>query len=69
MSYIYRELKHCKTITLEILTKKCILFFIFLCLRGQVKKYKNPHNTIFTVSVHIKPMAIFQEKKFFVVLR
>ena len=56
MTDIYGELKHRKSITLQVLTEIGVSLFVFLRLGRQIEKNQYPHNPIFTKTVHFKTL-------------
>ena len=52
VAHIYGKLKHGETVALKPLAEQHIFLLVLLGFSGKVKKYKNPHNTIFAKTVH-----------------
>ena len=56
---IYRKLKHCKAVCYKFVSKNSIVFTVFLGFGRQIEKYKYPHNSIFTKTLHNKILFKF----------
>lgn len=63
---IYRKLKHCKAVCYKFVSKNSIVFTVFFGFGRQIEKYKYPHNSIFTKTLHTlkcKNLEIFVRQK------
>ena len=56
---IYRKLKHCKAVCYKFVSKNSIVFTVFFGFGRQIEKYKYPHNSIFTKTLHNKILCKF----------